>query len=295
MGTVIAGIELLRQEVGGNTAFSVDERDIYSAFAGYTGEFGPHALSASVRNDDNSQFGSQPTGAIGYAFRVTPEWRLRANAGTAFHAPTFSDLYFPGFGNPNLLPEEGTSWEVGAEYRRGQQQLGLTYFQNRITNLIVFDATTFKPVNVGEASINGFELAYNGELFGLELRARLTLQNRDQRRHRQAPAAARGCLRQRRDRAQLRAGAGRRGGGRGGPALRFAQRSPRQRDGRLRPVQSRGHVLVRQELERSSCAGTTSPTSTTSWRRATTRRGATFSCRSSTHYNDRCANGWSLR
>ena len=177
LGTVIAGIELLRQEVGGNTTFSVDERDIYSAFAGYTGEFGPHALSASVRNDDNSQFGSQPTGAIGYAFRVTPEWRLRANAGTAFHAPTFSDLYFPGFGNPNLLPEEGTSWEVGAEYRRGQQQLGLTYFQNRITNLIVFDATTFKPVNVGEASINGFELAYNGELFGLELRARLTLQN----------------------------------------------------------------------------------------------------------------------
>ena len=177
LGTVIAGIELLRQEVGGNTTFSVDERDIYSAFAGYTGEFGPHALSASVRNDDNSQFGSQPTGAIGYAFRVTPEWRLRANAGTAFHAPTFSDLYFPGFGNPNLLPEEGTSWEVGAEYRRGQQQLGLTYFQNRVTNLIVFDATTFKPVNVGEASINGFELAYNGELFGLELRARLTLQN----------------------------------------------------------------------------------------------------------------------
>ena len=66
---------------------------------------------------------------------------------------------------------------MGAEYRRGQQQVGVTYFQNRITDLIVFDAPTFKPVNVGEASINGFELAYNGELFGLELRARLTLQN----------------------------------------------------------------------------------------------------------------------
>ena len=87
VGTVVAGIEYLRQEVGGTTAFTVDERDIYSAFAGYTGEFGPHTLSASVRNDDNSQFGSQPTGALGYAFRLTPELRLRASAGTAFHAP----------------------------------------------------------------------------------------------------------------------------------------------------------------------------------------------------------------
>jgi len=176
-GTIVAGLEYLRQEVGGTTSFTVDERDIYSAFAGYTGEFGPHAVSASIRNDDNSQFNSRTTGAVGYAYRVTPALRLRANAGTAFHAPTFSDLYFPGFGNPNLLPEEGKSWEVGAEYRSGRQQVAVTYFQNHIDNLIVFDSLTFKPVNVGEASINGVELAYNGALLGFELRAQLTLQH----------------------------------------------------------------------------------------------------------------------
>ena len=63
------------------------------------------------------------------------------------------------------------------DYRTGQQRFGVTYFQNRITDLIVFDSITFKPMNVGEASINGVELAYDGTLFGLELRARLTLQN----------------------------------------------------------------------------------------------------------------------
>ncbi len=176
-GTFVGGLEYLRQEVDGDTPFTVDQRTIYSAFAGYTGEFGPHALSASVRNDNNSQFNSQTTGAVGYAFRVTPALRLRANAGTAFHAPTFFDLYFPGFGNPDLEPEEGKSWEVGAEYRGGRQQVGVTYFQNHIDNLIVFDALTFKPMNVGEASINGVELAYNGALFGFELRAALTLQH----------------------------------------------------------------------------------------------------------------------
>ena len=176
-GTVVAGIELLRQEVGGTTVFAVDERDVYSAFAGYTAELGPHTLSASVRNDDNSQFGSQTTGALGYALRLSPELRLRASAGTAFRAPTFFDLYYPGFRNPDLEPEDGQSWEAGIEYRKGQQRVGATYFQNRITNLIVFDSATFRPVNLGEASINGVELAYDGVLFGLELQARLTLQH----------------------------------------------------------------------------------------------------------------------
>jgi len=177
LGTVIGGIELLRQEVAGTTVFLVDERDIYSAFAGYAGEFGPHTLQASVRYDDNSQFGGKTNGGLGYAFRLTPDLRVRASGGTAFHAPTFFDLYFPGFGNPDLEAEEGESWEVGADYRRGQQRMAVTYFQNRITNLIVFDAVTFQPVNVGEASIKGVELGYDGSLFGLELRARLTLQD----------------------------------------------------------------------------------------------------------------------
>lgn len=176
-GTVIAGLEFLRQEVGGTTVFTVDERNIYSAFAGYTGQLGRHTLSASVRNDDNSQFGSRTTGALGYAFGLTPELRLRASAGNAFHAPTFFDLYFPGFGNPDLKPEKGQSWEVGVDYRSGQQRVGLTYFQNRITDLIVFDSAAFRPINVGEASIKGVELACDGKLFGLELWARLTLQD----------------------------------------------------------------------------------------------------------------------
>jgi len=177
IGTVVAGVEYLRQEVAGDTSFAVDERNIYSVFAGYTGAFGPHTLQASVRNDDNSQFGSQTTGALGYAFALNTDLRLRASAGTAFRAPTFFDLYYPGFGNPDLQPEEGASWEVGADYRTGAHRLALTYFNNRITNLIVFDAATFVPENLGEARIKGLELAYDGQLAGLELRARLTLQD----------------------------------------------------------------------------------------------------------------------
>jgi len=176
-GTVIGGLEYLRQNVGGTTAFAVDQREIYSVFAGYSGQIGRHTLYGSIRSDDNSQFGDHITGALGYAFALTPEVRLRASAGNAFHAPTFDDLYFPDFGNPNLQPEKGTSWEVGADYRTGSHRLSATFFDNHITELIVFDAATNEPQNLAAATIQGLELAYDGVLRGFELRARFTLQD----------------------------------------------------------------------------------------------------------------------
>jgi vitamin B12 transporter len=177
VGTIIAGLEWLNQSVGGDVAFSVDQRNIYSAFAGYTGSIGRHTLHASLRNDDNSQFGSQTTGALGYAFQVSPQWRVRASAGTAFQAPTFFDLYDPFLGNASLQPEESSSWEAGVDLRTGTQRVGLTYFDNHITNLVVYDSATMVLANLNEARIQGLELSYDGQVLGLDLRARLTVQD----------------------------------------------------------------------------------------------------------------------
>jgi vitamin B12 transporter len=179
IGTFIAGFDYLQQSVGGTTSFTVNEREIYGFFAGYSAQLGRNTLYASVRDDDNSQFGNHTTGSLGYAFAVTPEFRVRASGGTAFHAPTFDDLYFPLFGNPNLQPEKGTSWEVGADYKVGAQRLSATYFDSDITDLIVIDNSTFPSTtsNVGEARIQGLELAYDGVVRGFELRTRLTFQD----------------------------------------------------------------------------------------------------------------------
>ena len=177
IGTFIAGFDYLQQTVGGTTAFAVDGREIYGVFAGYSGQIGRNTLYASVRNDNNTQFGNHTTGSVGFAFPVAQELRLRTSVGNAFHAPTFNDLYFPGFGNPNLQPEEGVSWEVGADFKAGAQRLSATYFNSQITQLIVFDAVTFQPMNLSSATIQGLELAYDGVVRGLELRARLTFQD----------------------------------------------------------------------------------------------------------------------
>ena len=180
-GSLIAGFEYLDQKLASNTPYNATQRDVRSVFGGYVGEFGPHGMQFNVRNDDNSQFGNQTTGSLGYGYRLNPYLRLRASGGTAFKAPTFNDLYFPGFSNPNLQPERSRSYETGVDVSAGEHQFRLIYFDNRITDLItlVFDPATFTftPENVNEARINGGEISYQGRYAGFGTNAHFTVQN----------------------------------------------------------------------------------------------------------------------
>lgn len=180
-GTAIAGAEYVTQHLASSTAYTQTYRAVKSVFAGYTGSAGRHSWQANLRRDDNSQFGSHDTGLAGYAFDVTPALRARASVSTGFKAPTFNDLYFPGSENPNLRPERARNREAGLTYRRGGQSLSATYFDNRISDLIVFvvtDPLTFAgtPQNVDRARITGTQLSY--ELFAANwhLRAQASFQ-----------------------------------------------------------------------------------------------------------------------
>ena len=175
-GTAIAGVEYVTQHVSSDTPFDKTYRSIRSAFAGYTGSYGRHGWQVNVREDDNSQFGSHSTGLVGYGYRLTEGLRARVGAASAFRAPTFNDLYFPGFSNPNLRPETSHSKEAGLNYDVHGQRLSATYFDNHISDLIVLDQN-FIPQNVGSARIKGTELAYQGLFRSLQLRASATFQD----------------------------------------------------------------------------------------------------------------------
>ncbi len=121
-------------------------------------------LGGGLRWEDNNVFGSSLTGRASAALVVNEIGsKLRFAWGQGFRAPTINDLFFPGFGNPDLKPEHSTSWEVGADQRLWQDRirLGATYFHQNFTDLIqfVFDPTTFlfAPQNVGRARIQGVE------------------------------------------------------------------------------------------------------------------------------------------
>ena len=175
LGDLLLGAEYLNQKVGGNVAFTVLERTTRSLLAGYTGRYDAHTLQANVRNDHDSQFGGHATGSVGYGYALAPGWRVSAGYGTAFKAPSFNQLYFPGFGNPNLRPESSRSIEAALKYAAGAHSAGVVAYRNRVRDLIVnvFDPATFllQPMNVNVAEIDGVTLTYGYARDGWSVRA----------------------------------------------------------------------------------------------------------------------------
>ncbi len=70
-----------------------------------------------------------PSAALSY--NLTNDFKLFANAGKAFRAPSFNDLYYESdtrVGNPDLNPEEGWTYELGAKFDNDMMRLRLAMF-----------------------------------------------------------------------------------------------------------------------------------------------------------------------
>jgi vitamin B12 transporter len=174
---VIAGIDYIDDKVDSNTPFDVSSRNNVGYFASYNTRIGATDLEASLRSDDNEQFGTKTTGGVAAGQDIGSGKRLTASYGTAFKAPTFNELYFPGFGNPNLGAETSDSIDLGLSSSTGSTTWALNVFNTRIDDLIGFDPVTFAPVNINEAEITGLEISAATSLAGWNLSGSLTLQN----------------------------------------------------------------------------------------------------------------------
>jgi vitamin B12 transporter len=168
LGTFVVGLENLTQEVDSTTSYDLKERSIRSLFAGLNGSAAQHSWQINVRHDKNLQFGSSDTGFAGYGFAITPQWRASASYGTSFVAPSFNQLYFPGFGNPLLQPERGRNTDVGVTYSNAGHTAKLTRFDNRIRGFIT---STTQPANIPRAQIEGWTLSYDARIGAFSLRA----------------------------------------------------------------------------------------------------------------------------
>lgn len=162
--SMTVGYERLEQSVdafsfGSPVDFTNDSVNTNAFMATYVGQWGPHQVQGSVRNDNNSQYGNFTTGSLAYAFDFDANWRASVAANTAFRAPNFNELYFPGFGNPDLGPERSRNIEAGLRYLHDDGEVQLTAFVNRITDLIVSQSLTFIPQNVDNAVIKGISVS----------------------------------------------------------------------------------------------------------------------------------------
>ena len=169
-----AGVDWMRDRVTGSTGFTVDSRDNAGLFLAYQGGSGAHSYEASLRHDDNEQFGGHATGSVGYGLKFGNGMRFTASGGTGFKVPTFNDLYYPGgWGNPDLEPEESKTVNLGLAQFGDGWNWTVNAFQTDIDELIGYD-TAFALVNVDEARIRGAELTGFMSLAGWDLNAELS-------------------------------------------------------------------------------------------------------------------------
>lgn len=169
-----AGVDWAQDHLDSSTEYAVDSRDNTAVFLQYQGNFGAHQLQASLRNDENDQFGNHTTGTLGWGMALGEGLRLTATYGTGFKAPTFSDLYDPWSGVPNLKPEESESFNVGLARSGAQWNWALDVFQTDFDDLITYDSTTFMMAQVEKARIRGAEFTVDTTFAGWDLSTQLS-------------------------------------------------------------------------------------------------------------------------
>ncbi|WP_153445581.1 TonB-dependent receptor domain-containing protein [Vibrio algicola] len=127
----------LYNSYGGNyQRYEVKSRDNKAGYLTLSHNGEVLQTEGSVRFDDNEQFGDKTTWQLGAGWRFVDPLRLTANVGTGFKAPTFNDLYYPGYANPDLKPEESTNYEVALEGDHSWINWRLAGFYNDVDNRI---------------------------------------------------------------------------------------------------------------------------------------------------------------
>ena len=136
----------------------------------YAGRVGLLEVQADARSDHSSVYGTVGSGRLGASMALTPAVRLRGLIGNTFRAPSFNDLYYPGFGVATLKPERGRSGELGVVLKDGATEASATLWRNRVRELIAYESDRgFCPPgfeydygcarNIGRARLQGASLA----------------------------------------------------------------------------------------------------------------------------------------
>ncbi|GAB3348902.1 TonB-dependent vitamin B12 receptor [Lysobacter tyrosinilyticus] len=176
------GYDWRQDEVDSTTTYERDSRLNRAVFAQWQGHYGAQSVQVGLRHDDDSQFGGETTGSALWGWDFTDTLRLTASYGTAYKAPTFNELYYPGFGNPNLSAEKARSFELGLRGKQGWGIWAVNVFETRADDLIAYDPTLVdathpfgQPNNVDEARIRGVEATVDTEIAGWTVHGAATL------------------------------------------------------------------------------------------------------------------------
>lgn len=164
---LLGGLEYLKDSVADSKLYDVysskfnsydgEERKNVAAYLSSIIQIENLALEAGVRLDDNDVYGNYTTWQLGAGYNINSAFRLIASAGTAFKTPTYNDLYWPGYGNPELKPEESLSYEGGFEVYSDIIDVKVVGYHTEIDNLISYQGKGTE-LESSDATIEGVEI-----------------------------------------------------------------------------------------------------------------------------------------
>jgi outer membrane receptor for ferrienterochelin and colicins len=135
----------------GSLSLQDPERDVNVVWAQQELNLGSRlTVSAGVRYDSYTDFGSEWSPKAEAVFRVAPEHRLRGSYGHGFRPASFGELHLeiPFFvGNPDLEPETSDGFTGGYTFAGQSLQFSADYYYTKVQNGIVFDLPPDFPLS----------------------------------------------------------------------------------------------------------------------------------------------------
>ncbi|MDF2398172.1 TonB-dependent receptor [Pseudomonas sp. 3MA1] len=174
--SLILGADWYQDRLNTGPTFFIDNTPLYfaedrrwnrAAFIQHRFQGQSFSTELGLRRDQNQQYGSQNTWSGTLTLPLNPDNDLLLSYSEGFRAPNFSDLYYPGFSNPDLKPEHSRSYEL--QWRSQltpSSRLETSVYRTDIRDAIIFDFAAQRPENIGSARINGLEMALKQEWFG---------------------------------------------------------------------------------------------------------------------------------
>lgn len=169
-----AGLDGRRESLGddalsyGSThSLAGESRDTKGAFGSGRLTVNDWVVEANVRYDKHDKYDDYTTWSLASGYQINSNYRVRASYGTAFKAPTYTNLST----SPDLKPEKSKNIEVGIDANYSLARVTLSAYDNKVDNLIIWysdpngnicDVVSYGGCSLNtDARIKGVELDVN--------------------------------------------------------------------------------------------------------------------------------------
>ena len=143
-----------------NTAVSAN-RTVAATGLGYATTWGASEFQLNARRDADSDYGPNTTGALSYAYLLTPALRAGVSTGTSYRTPTLEQLR-GYYGSTSLSSENSRNNEASLSFLQKGTEARVVYYTNTYENLISSAASStscsagsYCWYNVNRASVEG--------------------------------------------------------------------------------------------------------------------------------------------